>query len=112
MKKVLVTGATGFIGNYVIAELLKSSCEVIATSLHEEKAKQLDWYRQVKYLPFDLSKLAGKENYFEYFGQPDILIHLAWEGLPNYKSLFHIEENLPRHFSFLFNLVTAMIVFV
>ena len=40
-EKVLVTGATGFIGNYVIEELLKHNLEIIATSSNEEKAKQL-----------------------------------------------------------------------
>ena len=40
MKKILVTGATGFIGNYVIEELLKHDVEIIATSSNEEKAKQ------------------------------------------------------------------------
>jgi len=105
MKKVLVTGATGFIGNYVIEELLRLNCDVIATSLHEEKAKQFDWHNKVKYLSFDLNDLDDSKNYFDYFGKPDLLIHLAWEGLPNYKSSFHVDENLPRHFSFLSNLI-------
>lgn len=106
MKKVLVTGATGFIGNYVIRELLHSSFSVIASSLHEEKAKNFDWYPKVKYLPLDLNALDKSKNYFEYFDQPDMLIHLAWEGLPNYSSSFHIEDNLPRHFQLLTNLIT------
>ncbi|MGZ3852776.1 MAG: NAD-dependent epimerase/dehydratase family protein, partial [Flavisolibacter sp.] len=56
-------------------------------------------------LSLDLNTLDADKDYFGYFGYPDVLIHLAWEGLPNYKSTFHIEENLPRHFSFLANLV-------
>ena len=105
MKKVLVTGATGFIGNYVIEELLHHSFQVIATSAHEEKAKQFSWYSQVNYCPFDLRRFNDEENYFQFFEQPELMIHLAWEGLPNYKSSFHVEENLPRHFSFLSNLI-------
>ena len=35
------------------------------------------------------------------------MIHLAWEGLPNYKAAFHIETNLPGHFAFLTNLVKS-----
>jgi nucleoside-diphosphate-sugar epimerase len=105
MKKVLVTGATGFIGNYVVNTLLHRSVEVIATSAHTEKAKQFSWFNNVNYLPLDFSRLDPSENYFDYFGRPDLMIHLAWEGLPNYKSAFHLDENLPRHFAFLKNLV-------
>jgi nucleoside-diphosphate-sugar epimerase len=104
--KVLVTGATGFIGNYVIAELLKSDCEVIATSSNEQKAKQSEWYGRVKYVPLDFSSFDTAKNYFKFFSEPDLVIHLAWEGLPNYKSAFHEEVNLPRHFAFLSNLIS------
>ena len=106
MTTVLVTGATGFIGNYVIAELLKENIVVIATSSNEEKAKQFDWFDKVKYKPLDFTKLDFSINYYDYFSRPDLLIHLAWEGLPNYKNEFHITENLPRHYLFIENLIT------
>ena len=105
MKKVLVTGATGFIGNYVIEELLKQNIQVIATSSNEEKAKQYSWYCAVQYLPLDFNRLDNSVNYFDYFNHPDLLIHLTWEGLPNYKNDFHITDNLPRHKLFLNNLI-------
>ncbi len=106
MKKVLVTGATGFIGNYVIKALLQQQYEVVATSSNTEKAKSEPWFKQVKYIPFNLKDLDAGTNYLEYFDQPSTLIHLAWEGLPNYKAAFHMEENLPRHAAFLKNLVS------
>jgi nucleoside-diphosphate-sugar epimerase len=103
--KILVTGATGFIGNYVVQELLKNYCEVIATSLNEEKAKAASWFSQVTYIPFNLKEFDESTNYYSFFGEPDAMIHLAWEGLPNYKDAFHVEENLPRHLAFLTNLI-------
>ena len=103
--KVLVTGATGFIGNHVVQYLLANNHEVVATSSNEEKAKDFSWFNRVKYLPLNLIQLDQAVNYFQYFSSPDIIIHLAWEGLPNYVSLFHFEENLPRHYLFLKNLV-------
>jgi len=105
MKKVLVTGATGFIGNYVVRELLESNYKVIATSSSEAKAMKMDWFASVRYIKFDLKETDEAQNYFEFFEKPDLLIHLAWEGLPNYKEAFHVTENLPGHFSFLKNLI-------
>ena len=43
----------------------------------------------------------------ESFGQLDAVIHLAWQGLPNYNSLFHYEENLPDHYRFLKSFIAA-----
>lgn len=96
-KKCLVTGATGFIGNYVVEELLKRNIYVIATSSNLLRAKQQSWFSKVEYFELDFEKLDNIINYFEYFNNPDILIHLAWEGLPNYKNEFHLSKNLPRH---------------
>lgn len=105
MKKVLVTGATGFIGNHVIHSLLKRGVQVIASSSNPEKAITASWFSEVTYIPFDLKHFDNSVNYHSYFGSPDAMIHLAWEGLPNYKEVFHVEENLPRHLAFVSNLV-------
>ncbi|QEC65957.1 NAD-dependent epimerase/dehydratase family protein [Panacibacter ginsenosidivorans] len=105
MKKILVTGSTGFIGNYVVQELLKNNYQVIASSAREEKAKQFSWYSQVKYVAFNFQDFDESINYALFFDSPDAVIHLAWEGLPNYKSLFHFETNLPLHYKFLKNLI-------
>ena len=35
-----------------------------------------------------------KINLFDYFEEPDRMIHLAWEGLPNYEDSIHIKNNL------------------
>ncbi|MEO5648232.1 MAG: NAD(P)-dependent oxidoreductase [Chitinophagaceae bacterium] len=105
MRKILVTGATGFIGNYIVNNLLQQNYLVIASSSNRNKAENAEWFSSVKYFRFDLKEFNDTINYYEYFERPDAVIHLAWEGLPNYKSSFHIEENLPRHYFFLKNLV-------
>lgn len=105
MKKVLVTGATGFIGTYAVEVLLQQGYTVVATSADPEKARKWRWRAETVYKPLDL-KAAGDGNYMDYFGQPDTILHLAWEGLPDYKKAFHLEENLPRHYHFLQNLIT------
>ncbi len=103
--KVLVTGATGFIGNYVIEQLLEQGYTVIATSTNIELAKQKSWFEKVIYVPYKI--FQPKENLYEFFKCPDVLIHLAWEGLPNYKELFHIEKNLWDNYSFIKELVVG-----
>ncbi len=103
--KILVTGATGFIGNYVIKELLKKNLEIVATSSNIAKAKKNEWFENVKYKELNFQNIDNKINYFEFFEKPDLLIHLAWEGLPNYKNDFHITENLPKHKFLLTNLI-------
>ncbi|MCK4464780.1 MAG: NAD-dependent epimerase/dehydratase family protein [Bacteroidales bacterium] len=101
--KVLVTGATGFIGRYVVNELLSSGCHIIATSRNQDKARSYKWYSRVQYIPCDLNEAS--ENFFQFFQRPDLLIHLAWEGLPNYTDLFHLEKNLFSNYRFLKNMV-------
>ncbi len=102
--RILITGATGFIGNYVVQELLKmGKNEIIATSTNQDKAKKYNWYNKVKYIRSNLNE--SKQNYFEFFGEPDLLIHLAWEGLPNFKELFHFEKNLFSNYNFIKNMV-------
>lgn len=105
MERILVTGATGFIGGYVIRRLQQDGCTVIATSSNPGRARAQPWFGEVDYIPFDLLGLDPAVDYFQLFGKPDRMIHLAWEGLPNYRSAFHLEENLPRHRDFLANLV-------
>ena len=67
MKTILVTGATGFIGNYVVEELLRKGYHVIATSAHTKNAIDKAWFDKVIYKPFDLSLFDNTVNYFKYF---------------------------------------------
>lgn len=101
--KILVTGATGFIGQHVVSNLLDNGQTVIATSSNEEKAKKFDWYNEVDYMQCDYHKQSV--DYYDYFGKPEAVIHLAWNGLPNYKDSFHVERNLPANCNILKNFI-------
>lgn len=104
--KILITGATGFIGNHLVKELLKDTKnEIIATSRDIEKVKKYEWFSRVKYISYDLNS-QEELNLFEYFDKPDKVIHLAWDGLPNYNDLIHIEKNLFNNYNFIKNIIS------
>ena len=102
--KILVTGATGFVGSHVINELLKYDHQIIIAVRNKNSVKHLQ--DKIKVIEFDLDNLQSNKNYFSESGKPDLLIHLAWQGLPNYKEKFHLEKNLPSHSAFLKNIVS------
>jgi len=51
--KVLVTGASGFIGNYIIKELIKYEHKIIATSIKHSQQIYFDWIEKVDYIKTD-----------------------------------------------------------
>ena len=104
--KILVTGATGGLGNTIIENLLKRGIDVIATSRDEQKAKQSDFYSKVTYLPLDIYE-DTTEDLFVYFQKPDAIIHCAWEklGAAEYKNPLHTSLILGKHKAFLTNLI-------
>ncbi len=102
---ILVTGATGFIGNHLINKLLEEEQnKIIATSRDIYKAKKFSWFSKVKYIQYDLDDNKNI-NLYEFFGKPDKMIHLAWGGLPAYNDLIHIEKFLFNHYTFIKNII-------
>jgi nucleoside-diphosphate-sugar epimerase len=98
--RVAVIGASGFIGRYVLAELAMRGIETVATS--QSGAVR---YAQSGQTISALDLAAPPDNPFELLGRPDIVVHLAWSGLPNYWNLAHFETELPRQYAFLAALV-------
>ena len=101
--KVLVTGASGFVGQHVVSSLLKRGHSVTAVSRNQTKALGFSWFEHVSFVEYDIHLPAV--DLFKKFGYPEAIIHLAWSGLPNYEDLFHFEKNLPADYSFLKALV-------
>lgn len=101
--KILVTGATGFVGRHLVPALLERGHTVTALARDVERARGLAWFDRVRFVACDIHRHGDVE--LESIGPQDVVMHLAWPGLPNYKSLFHFEENLPADYRFLKSLV-------
>ena len=100
MTTIAVTGASGFLGRHVLAALSTTGAEIVA---HARAAKPaLDASTQ-RWVFFDLA--AAPDDAFDWLGRPDVVIHLAWDGLPNYTSARHVEAELPAQLCFLRGLV-------
>jgi dTDP-6-deoxy-L-talose 4-dehydrogenase (NAD+) len=103
--RVAVTGATGFIGRHVVSELLSRGHQVVATSTARAGAERFAWFNQVQYVELDLT--SDVQRPYELLGRPEVLVHLAWRGMPQYRALFQIEENLFQSYRFLRDVVAA-----
>src|SRR6187402_422809 len=98
--KVAITGASGFLGRYVLRELQSRDLDIVDArrspidiGVPHSRTTQIRW------------DLADAEGAFERMGRPDVLIHLAWDGLPNYHSSRHIDTELPAQTRFLHSCV-------
>lgn len=99
--RVAVTGASGFIGRYVLVDLAHRSIDTIAVT--RDVARLGDWAKPARVVEMDIGQPT--RALFDQMGRPDVLIHLAWDGLPNYTSRHHCETELPRQYRFLKTLV-------
>jgi nucleoside-diphosphate-sugar epimerase len=100
--KVILTGATGFIGQNLISKISKKKWKTICVARNIDK--NLKFFKNTKLNNikcFQHNIYSKKEDIFKILGKPDVLIHLAWSGLPNYQEEFHIKKNLPNEKKFL-----------
>lgn len=101
--RVAVTGATGFIGRHVLAELRRRGHETTVCVRNVSRLR--DQFLQMGTEVREIAIGDSDEPDWPDLGSPDVLIHLAWGGLPNYHSLHHFEQELPAQYSFLARLV-------
>lgn len=102
--KILVTGASSGLARFVIPMLLDRGHKIVATSRTIEKVKSLEFFQKIKYIEYDFNN-KDESNLYDYFQQPDILIHLAWDKLNDYNSEEHVTLVLESHKRFISNLI-------
>jgi nucleoside-diphosphate-sugar epimerase len=99
--KMAVTGASGFLGRHVLAELAQHrGIEVTAMT-----RRPLPPGYAAREVAINLEEPPA--DCYARLGRPDVLIHLAWAGLPNYRSATHFELQLAQQYRFLKDLVEA-----
>ena len=94
--KILVTGANGYLGQGIVRSILNNGHCVVATDFNtqfvDERAERI------------ACNLFEVDNPYSFFGEPDVLLHLAWrDGFVHYSSA-HIED-LPTHYAFIKKMV-------
>lgn len=99
--KVAVTGATGFIGRHVIQELKRRALVPLLVGRKPPTGE----LASERFVAIDVQEPSV--DAFERMDRPDLLIHLAWDGLPHYHSLHHFEEQLPVQYRFLRSVIDA-----
>lgn len=94
--KILVTGANGYLGQGIVRSILNNGQCVVATDFNtqfvDERAERI------------ACNLFEVDNPYSFFGEPDVLLHLAWrDGFVHYSSA-HIDD-LPKHYAFIKKMV-------
>lgn len=91
--RILVTGASGYLGQGIVKTLLDNGNEVIAT--YHSRGDVIDSRADIRQC-----NLFTIENPYEYFKRPNVLLHLAWrDGFVHYSNA-HIDD-LPKHYKFI-----------
>jgi nucleoside-diphosphate-sugar epimerase len=92
---VAVTGSGGFLGRHVVAELRARGIEPVLVARWAGPEARVPGRVAFDHLHDDTAGL------FERMGSPEVLLHLAWGGLPAYGSLHHFEQERPAQYRML-----------
>jgi len=100
---VVVTGASGFVGRAVLAALAAHG--IRPTAVTRDRRRLSGREQDAAILEGDIG--VPDPSFIAEIARHDVLLHLAWDGLPNYKSLHHFESELPAQYRFLKAVVAA-----
>ena len=97
-KNIIVTGATGGIGNAIVEKLHENGANILATGTRVEKLDELKKkFNQIKILQFDITQLDKIENFIEESskelkGNLDCVINNAGITQDNLAIRMHLDE--------------------
>ncbi|MEL6317970.1 MAG: NAD-dependent epimerase/dehydratase family protein [Pseudomonadota bacterium] len=99
--RIVVTGATGFVGAHLAAAAAAAGHEVTAVGRDAARAAAAPWAGRARFLALDLAAPGAAARLLEAAGRVDALAHLAWPGLPDFRDPAHVAEHLPAALRFL-----------
>lgn len=102
MTHIAVTGAGGFIGRHLLAAL-NAHNDIDVTAIIRPGGNKNIFSHDIHLLEIDIQQ--AHDNAFEQMGCPDVVIHLAWQGLSDYRALHHFESEVPMQYQFLKSLI-------
>lgn len=91
--KILVTGAGGYLGTGVVRQLCDEGHRI--TAVCHSNSDLVDSRADIR-----ICDIFEVDNPYDEFGQPDVLLHLAWRNGFVHNDSSHIED-LSRHFLFI-----------
>lgn len=95
---VLITGGSGFIGKSVIDKLIKGKHSVMALSRTASELQKKNNFENLQWVNSSLLLAPETIALLQDF-KPEVIIHLAWEKIPDFS--FEISfENLQNHLLF------------
>ena len=84
--RILVTGATGYVGSRLVTELLSEGHEVVAASRNVERLADFGWFDQVTPVALDAHEPAGVRAAFTVAGPIDVVYYLVHGiGQPDFR---------------------------
>ena len=98
-KKVLVTGAQGYIGLHVVTHLLDMGAQVIACDFCTDRVDN-----RAEKINRDI--FSGSPTIFKELGSPDACLHMAWKDGFAHNSDSHMEY-LSKHYEFVRNMTAG-----
>ena len=89
--RILITGGSGFIGAPIIKRLLKSKASHQILALTRNLKKSLPEAKNIDWIESDLDDLSSVSSVIQDF-KPEIVIHLAWQDIPNFSAQTSIQN--------------------
>jgi uncharacterized protein YbjT (DUF2867 family) len=85
-QRVLVTGATGYIGSRLVAALLQDGADVVVASRTVERLRSFGWYDDVTSVSLDASQPESVKQAFADAGEVDVVYYLVHAiGQPDFR---------------------------